>query len=99
MRNTFGVTLDAHMKAFIKAGKRANDFLTAVPVSELMGEVRAAITQGSPQVIPSFPNPVGTDIDMGDEGPPDSCYVTNNLVTNDQVQRDVDCKVQQCRWL
>ena len=60
-----------------------------------MDEIRAAITQGSPQVIPPVPDPAGTDIDMGDEEPPDSRYVSSNLVTADQMQRDVDGKVQQ----
>ena len=83
------------MKAFIKSGKSANDFLTSVPVSELMDEIRAGITQGCPQVIPPVPDPAGTDIDMGDEEPPDSRYVSSNRVTADQMQRDVDGKVQQ----
>ena len=92
-----GVTLDAHMKAFIKARKIANDFLTTVPVSELMDEIRAAITQDCPQGgRPPVPDPAGTDQgDVGDEEPPDSRYVRNNLVTADQMQRDVDGKVQQ----
>ena len=60
-----------------------------------MDEIRAAITQGSPQVIPPVPDPAGADIDMGDEEPPDSRYVSNDLVTTDQMQRDVGGKVQQ----
>ena len=85
------------MKPYIKAGKSANDFLTSAPVSELMDEIRAAITQDCPQgVRPPVPDPAGTDqCDVGDEELSDSRYVCSNLVTADQMQRDVDGKVQQ----